>query len=155
MKVPQHLNRKIFRTKIWHQELSNIGDCTIGADCVIHSHVWIGDEVTIGRNCKIQAGCFIPNGVTIGNNVFIGPHVVFTNDKHPPSGGKHWMKTKVNDGASIGANTTIIPGIEIGENSQIGAGSVVTRNIPSLEAWWGNPAKFYSKRVSDTSDFPM
>lgn len=127
-------------TKVWHVELSNIGQCTIGDNCRIHSHVWIGDNVVIGNRVKIQSFCFIPDGVTIEDNVFIAPSVCFTNDKHPPSNGKSWSKTLVKKGAVIGANATILPGITIGENALIGAGAVVTKDIPSNEVVVGNPA---------------
>lgn len=103
--------------------------------------IWLGDKVEIGENCKIQAQVFIPDGVKIGNNVFVGPATVFTNDKRPPSGGKFWAETIVKDGAVIGANCTILPGITIGEKAMIGAGAVVTKNVPAGETWIGNPAK--------------
>ena len=133
-------------TKIWEPHLSNIHpDVVIGEDCVIHSHVWIGAGVNIGNNVKIQAFTFIPTGVTIEDNVFIGPHVVFTNDKYPPSQGKGWLPTYVKRGAVIGANATILPGITIGENSKIGAGSVVTKSISPNTTACGNPAKVHNK----------
>lgn len=114
---------------------------------MIHSHTWIGGKVKIGDKCKIQAFCFIPDGVTLGNNVFLGPSVVFTNDKHPPSGRKGWSETKVEDGVSIGANATILPGLTIGRGAMIGAGSVVTKNVPSGETWVGNPARKIFKPI--------
>ena len=126
-------------TKVWHPELSNIGNCNWGDNCIIHSHVWIGDEVIIGHSCRIQAFAFLPTGVELKNNVFIGPHVCFTNDKNPPS--DKWLKTIVEDDVSIGAGSVILPGIRIGKGAKIGAGSVVTKNIPAGEVWVGNPAK--------------
>ena len=125
-------------TKFWHEELSNIGECTIGENCTIHSHVWIGDRVNIGDRCRVQAFAFIPTGVRIESDVFIGPHVCFTNDKHPPS--NEWLITTVADGVSIGANSTILPGISIGANARIGAGSVVTKDVPAGALVYGNPA---------------
>lgn len=108
----------------------------LGTNCKIHHYTWIGDEVVIGNNCKIQAFAFIPNGVTIEDNVFIGPHVCFTNDKHPKAQGDWELKnTVVKKGASIGANATILPGITIGENAMIGAGSVVTKDVPGGKTW--------------------
>jgi len=103
----------------------------IGNNCVIGSYTEIGDKVKIGDNCKIQAKVFIPKGVTIGNNVFIGPCVKFTNDKYPKATGdwKVW-ETVVEDGASIGAGATIICGVTIRKNSMIGAGAVVTKDVP-------------------------
>jgi len=128
-------------TTIYHPELSNLMKCEIGEGCKIHSHTWIGDNVKIGNNCKIEAFVFIPDGVTIEDDVFIGPHVCFTNDKYPPSGGRHWAKTLVKEGAAIGANATILPGITIGRKALIGAGSVVTENVMAFTTVVGNPAK--------------
>ena len=134
-------------TKIWEPQLSNIHPSVkIGENCVIHSHVWIGENVVIGNGVKIQAFSFIPTGVTIENNVFIGPRVTFTNDKYPPSQGKGWEKTIVRNGAIIGAGSTILPGLEIGRNARIGAGSVVTKSVPEQTTVCGNPAKPHNKR---------
>ena len=120
------------QVKFWKPELSNISEkAIIGDDTTIHSQVWIGDGVKIGERCKIQAFVFIPTGVEIGNDVFIGPHTCFTNDKKPPSYGKNWAKTIVKDRVSIGANCTILPGIIIGEDARIGAGSVLTKDVPA------------------------
>ena len=115
----------------------------IGEGTKIHEFCWIGPNVKIGKNCKIQAGCFIPENVIIGDGVFIGPHVVFTNDKHPPSHGewKKHSKTVVCDGASIGANATILPSIIIEQDATIGAGSVVTKNVEYGNTVKGNPAR--------------
>lgn len=132
--------------KIYHPNLSVHQAFKCGTGCTIHSHTWIGRDVKIGDNCKIQAFAFIPEGVEIGNGVFIGPGVVFTNDKYPPSGGKHWRKTIVEDGASIGANATIVCGIVIGKGAMVGAGAVATKNIPAGEIWCGNPAKCLKKK---------
>jgi acetyltransferase-like isoleucine patch superfamily enzyme len=110
-----------------------------GENCTIHAYTWIGDKVTMGKNVKVQAFAFIPNGVTIGDNVFVGPHVCFTNDKYPPMG--EWRDTFVQDGAVIGANATILPGVTLGYGCQIGAGAVVTKDVPPGETWVGNPAK--------------
>ena len=126
-------------TKFWHKELSNIGDCIIGKNCTIHSHVWIADRVSIGNNVKIQAFSFIPQGVRIGNNVFIGPRVTFTNDKHPPS--NEWLITIVSDDVSIGAGAVILPGLTIGKGAKIGAGAIVTKDVPEKTLVYGNPAR--------------
>jgi acetyltransferase-like isoleucine patch superfamily enzyme len=128
--------------KVWRKELSNHQEFKIGKNCVIHSHTWIGKDVIIGSNVKIESFVFVPDGVRIKDNVFVGPGVVFTNDKYPPSGDKtKWLPTLVKDGASIGANVTIVCGVTIGKRSMIGAGSVVTKNVPDGEVWAGNPAK--------------
>lgn len=129
-------------SKFWHPRLSNISKkAAIGTGCTIHSHCWIGDGVQIGKRCKIQAFCFIPEGVIIHDDVFIGPHTCFTNDKYPPSKDNEWLPTTVRSGASIGANCTILPGVVIGDSAVIGAGSVVTCDVPADELWYGNPAR--------------
>src|SRR5215471_9107628 len=98
-------------TKFWHRELSNIGDCVIGRDCVIHSHVWIGDGVVIGDRVRIEAFAFIPPGVTIGDDVFIGPRATFTNDRDLKMDGSDWiMTTIVANKAKIGAGAVIVAG---------------------------------------------
>ncbi len=113
--------------KIWHPELSNIHESVeIGEGSIIHSHAWIGEDVVIGKRVKIQAFSFIPSGVIIKDDVFIGPRVTFTNDKHPPSGRANWQQTIVENGVSIGAGTTILPGLTLGAFAKIGAGSLVT-----------------------------
>ena len=129
-------------TKIWNPETSNIYGCQIGQNCNIGSLVEIRKDVIIGNGCKIQAFVFMPEGVRIGDNVFIGPHVCFTNDKHPRAVG-YWqqLNTVVEDGASIGAGAIICPGIRIGKNAMIGAGAVVTKDVPENEMWCGNPAR--------------
>ena len=134
------------RNNVYHPELSNINPKSIIGKCnIIHSHVVVYDDVEIGDNCKIQSGVFIPNGIEIGDNVFIGPNVTFTNDKYPPSNGKRWEKTIVEEGVSIGAGSVILPGIRIGRGAMIGAGSVVTKDVPEGESWFGNPARFHKK----------
>lgn len=105
----------------------------------------IGKDVVIGNDTRIGAQCFIPENVIIGDNVFIGPKVCFTNDKYPPSGKESWSFTYIEDGAAIGAGSIVLPSVCIGSNSLIGAGSVVTKNVPPREVWCGNPAKFIRK----------
>ena len=132
-----------YNTTIWHKEKSNIyGDSQIGHDCNIGALVEIRGDVVIGNDCKIQAFVFIPEGIRIGNNVFIGPHVCFTNDKYPTATGD-WeqLQTIVEDDVNIGANATILPGITLGKGCTIGAGSVVTKDVPAGCTVVGNPAK--------------
>lgn len=109
---------------------------------MIHSHVWIGENVQIGNNVKIQAFTFIPEGVEVEDDCFVGPHVCFTNDRNISlEGKKGWSKTVVGKGTRIGANSTIIAGITIGQEAFIAAGSVVTRNVERGSRVAGNPAK--------------
>ncbi len=109
----------------------------------------IGTGVVIGENCIISAHTFIPPCVTIGNDVFIGPGVVFTNDKYPPGPKDKWLSTFVEDGVSIGAGVVILPGVTIGRGSKIGAGSVVTHDITYSDWIYGNPANLTKKGVVD------
>ena len=133
--------------KIWHPELCNISDdAEIGDNVVIHSHCVIFNKTKIGDNTRIQSFCFIPSGITIGNNVFLAPAIKFANDSRPPSHGKHWKETVVEDGVVIGINSTILPGITIGKNAFVGANALVTKNIPPNEVWHGSPAKFIKMR---------
>ena len=127
-------------TVIWHY--CNLYGCKIGKNCKIASYVEIGKDVVIGDNCKIEAYAFIPSGVKIGNRVFIGPHVCFINDKWPKATGE-WKicETIVEDDVSIGANSTILAGVTIGRGAMIGAGSVVTRDVPANAVIYGEKAK--------------
>jgi len=126
---------------VYGWETSNVQSDMFGKGCTLHSHIWIGGDVIIGDNCKIQSFVFIPNGVRIGNKVFIGPHVCFTNDKHPPSNGKDWSNTIVEDYVSIGAGAVILPGVVLKKGCRVGAGAVVTESVPMDTTVVGNPAK--------------
>ena len=127
-------------TKIYDQV--NLYKCEIGEGTKIDAFVYIEGGVKIGKNVKIRPFTFIPTGVIIEDDVFIGPGVIFTNDKYPRTQGE-WrlLKTIVKKGASIGAGAVILPGITIGENALIGAGSVVTKDVPPNTVVAGNPAK--------------
>ena len=131
------------------REPVNLYKCEIGDNCRIGGFVYIEEGVKIGNNCKIKPFVFIPTGVTIEDDVFIGMGVKFTNDRYPRAYNVDWKleKTIVRQGASIGANATILPGIEIGEHSIIGAGSVVTKNVPSRIVVVGNPARVVRRAV--------
>lgn len=119
----------------------NLYKCRIGKNCKIDSYVYVEEGVVIGDNCKIRPFVFIPTGVTIEDNVFIGPNVSFTNDKYPRARGE-WklLRTKVKRRASIGASSVILPGVTIGEDALVGAGTVVTKDVPSKAIVAGNPA---------------
>lgn len=136
-------------TSIWNQAQIR-ENARIGTNCVISKNVYIDFDVTIGNNVKIQNNVSVYHGVTIEDGVFVGPHVCFTNDKLPRAVNRNGSLKKsdqwkvspivVEKGASIGANSTILPGIKIGEFSMIGAGSVVTKPIPKNALVSGNPA---------------
>ncbi len=130
-------------TSIW-QFCVVFQDAIIGENCNICAQVLIENDVFIGNNVTIKSGVQIWDGITLENNVHIGPNVTFTNDLFPRSKqyNKIFQKTIIKKNASIGANSTIIGGIEIGEFAMIGAGSVITKNVGSHELWYGNPAKF-------------
>ncbi len=119
----------------------------IGDNCNVCSHNFIENNVVIGNNVTVKSGVYLWDGLTIEDNVFIGPNVTFTNDKYPKSKQypDKFQTTLLKEGASIGANATILGGTTIGKNSMIGAGSVVTKNVPNGELWVGNPAKFVRK----------
>lgn len=129
-------------TIIW-QFCIVLKNAKIGSNCNINCNVFIENDVIIGDNVTIKPGVQVWDGVTLEDNVFIGPNVTFTNDLIPRSKQYpvEFSKTLVKKGASIGANSTIIAGNTIGENALIGAGSVVTKDIPSHTVWFGNPAK--------------
>lgn len=133
-------------------------NCRIGDCCKIHRNVHIDNGVCIGNRVKIQDNVMIPHGVSIEDGVFIGPSVAFTNDKYPRSINRDgtlktasdWTvdETHVSYGASIGANSTIVCGVTIGRWAMIGAGSVVTKDVPDYALVMGNPARI-SGRVNE------
>jgi len=149
MRIGMGKNVKLWN---WVQIRENV---KIGNDCIIAKGVYIDNDVAIGNKVKIQNNVSIFNGVTIEDGVFIAPHVCFTNDKIPRAinkdnslkNNKDWTisKTLVKEGASIGANSTILPGIIIGRFAMIGAGSVVTKNVPDFALVYGNPAQIISE----------
>jgi len=130
-------------TNIW-QFCVVLENAVIGADSNINAQVFIENDVIIGDNVTIKSGVQIWDGITVEDNVFIGPNVTFTNDFTPRSKQypNSFLKTTIKKGASIGANSTIVGGINIGSYALIGAGSVVTKDIPNNELWYGNPARF-------------
>lgn len=129
-------------TRIW--AFSHIlPGAIIGQNCNICENVFIENNVVVGDNVTIKNGVQIWDGITIEDGVFIGPNVTFSNDKFPVSRNPNYrqLKTVVETGASIGANSTILPGIRIGSNSLVGAGSVVTKDVPAGYIVVGNPAR--------------
>jgi UDP-2-acetamido-3-amino-2,3-dideoxy-glucuronate N-acetyltransferase len=132
-------------TKIWH--FSHImRDCEIGADCNIGQNVVISSGVVLGRNVKIQNNVSVYTGCILEDDVFCGPSVVFTNVINPRShvSRRHeYRQTRVRRGASLGANSTVVCGVQIGRYAFVGAGSVVTRDIPDFALVYGNPARVH------------
>jgi UDP-2-acetamido-3-amino-2,3-dideoxy-glucuronate N-acetyltransferase len=135
-----HSNNIGVNTKIW-QYCVVLPQAKIGKSCNICAHVFIENDVILGDNVTIKSGVQLWDGVRIGNDVFIGPNVTFTNDIFPRSKKRptRFSVTVVEDGVSIGANATILPGITIGAGAMIGAGAVVTKSVPSYAIIIGNP----------------
>ncbi len=130
-------------SKIWHF-VHIRKDAIIGKNCNIGKSVYVDTEVRIGDNVKIQNFVSIYKGVEIEEDVFVGPSVVFTNDMYPRAfiwENKKIIQTVIKKGSSIGANATIICGVTVGEYAMIGAGSVVTKDVPPYGLVFGNPAR--------------
>ena len=136
---------------VYHPELVNLYNCTIGAETRIGTFVEIQGGARIGERCKISSHCFICEGVEIEDGVFLGHGVMFTNDRYPQATGPDgslqgkddWTlePTRVRSNASIGSNATILPGVTIGERALVGAGAVVTRDVPDDAIVAGVPAR--------------
>jgi acetyltransferase-like isoleucine patch superfamily enzyme len=136
---------------IYHPDLVNLYGCTIGDGTKIGTFIEIQRGVVVGRHCKISSHTFICTGVTIEDEVFIGHGVMFTNDLYPRATnldgtlqtGADWeiVETKVKRRASIGSHATILAGVTIGENAMIGAGAVVTHDVPAYAIVVGVPAR--------------
>ena len=133
-------------TRIWQFSIV-LKAAKIGENCNINSHTFIENDVVVGDNVTVKCGVFLWDGLRIEDHAFIGPNVTFTNDKYPKSKEypESFQQTWVKKGASIGANATVLGGLTIGENALVGAGSVVTKDIPANELWVGNPARFVRK----------
>jgi UDP-2-acetamido-3-amino-2,3-dideoxy-glucuronate N-acetyltransferase len=129
-------------TRIW-QFVVVLDGATIGSDCNICSHVLIESDVAIGDRVTVKSGVQIWDGMRIGHDVFIGPNVTFTNDKYPRSRvyPESFLNTIIENGASIGAGAVILPGLIIGKNSMVAAGSVVTKDVLPDSLVMGNPAR--------------
>lgn len=129
-------------TRIWQFSVVLEG-AKIGENCNICAHTLVENDVVIGNNVTLKSGVFLWNGITLENDVFIGPNATFTNDKRPRSKvyPEQFARTLVKEGASIGANATILPGVCIGKKAMVGAGAVVTKDVPDYAVVVGNPAK--------------
>jgi UDP-2-acetamido-3-amino-2,3-dideoxy-glucuronate N-acetyltransferase len=130
-------------TKVWHFS-HLISGCKMGKNCSIGQNCVIFSDVVLGNNVKIQNNVSVYTGVICGDDVFLGPSCVFTNVTNPRSAitrKNQYAKTHVGNGASIGANATIVCGHDIGEFAFIGAGAVVTKNVPAYALFIGNPAR--------------
>jgi UDP-2-acetamido-3-amino-2,3-dideoxy-glucuronate N-acetyltransferase len=139
-------------TRIWHQAQVREGAC-LGANCIVGKGVYIDFDVSIGDNVKIQNGVYVYHGVNVEDGVFLGPGVILTNDKLPrainPDGSlktdADWevSSTQIRRGASVGAGAVILPGVTVGEFALVGAGAVVTCDVPAHGLAYGNPARVH------------
>jgi acetyltransferase-like isoleucine patch superfamily enzyme len=130
-------------TRVWHFAHVRAG-AVVGRDCIIGKDAYVDAEVVLGDGCKVQNGANLYRGLTLGNRVFVGPAAQFTNDLFPRA--ELWddsrlVRTVVKDGASIGSNATVVCGITIGSYATVGAGAVVTKDVPDHGLVLGNPAR--------------
>lgn len=129
-------------TQIW-QFAVILKDAIIGKDCNINCHTFIENDVTLGDRVTVKSGIYIWDGISIADDVFLGPNVTFVNDNYPRSKVylESFAQTKIEKFASVGANATILSGVQIGEYALIGAGSVVTKSVPAFSLVIGNPGR--------------
>jgi acetyltransferase-like isoleucine patch superfamily enzyme len=130
-------------TRVWAFSHILAGAC-VGADCNICDHTFIEGRVTVGDRVTLKSGVYLWDGLVVEDDVFIGPAVVFSNDKRPRSRKypEAYSETHLAQGCTIGANATILPGIRIGCWAMVGAGSVITRDVAAFSLVYGNPARF-------------
>ncbi len=133
-------------TRVWQFSVI-LGGATIGKNCNICAHTFIENDVVLGDNVTVKCGVQLWDGLRVGNNVFIGPNVTFCNDKHPKSGNQEFecLNVVIEDDVSIGANATVLPGVKLGKGCVVGAGAVVTKDVPAGVTVVGNPAKELKK----------
>ncbi len=133
-------------TTVWQFAVILKG-AVIGSSCNVNCHTFIENDVTLGDRVTVKSGVFLWDGLRVADDVFIGPNVTFTNDKYPRS--KQYpgsfQLTKILKSVSIGANATILGGVTIGEYAMIGAGAVVTKDVPAFSLVYGNPARVIGK----------
>ncbi|MDH1333218.1 N-acetyltransferase [Comamonas thiooxydans] len=129
-------------TRIWQYSVV-FANAQLGEDCNICAHTLVESDVIIGNNVTVKSGVYIWDGTRIEDNVFLGPNATLTNDPMPRSKQypERFSGITLKKGCSIGANATILPGITIGENAMVGAGAVVTKDVPANTVVAGNPAK--------------
>jgi len=129
-------------SKIW-QFVVILRNAVIGTDCNICAHTFIENDVRIGNNVTLKCGVYLWDGIEIEDDVFVGPNATFTNDRFPRS--KQFLeqhpRTVIKKGASLGANCTLLPGVTVGEGAMVGAGAVVTKDVPPYAVVAGNPAQ--------------
>ncbi|NID04199.1 N-acetyltransferase [Luteibacter jiangsuensis] len=130
------------RTRVW-QFVVILPGATIGEDCNICSHCFVENDVVVGDRVTVKSGVQLWDGVRLEEDVFVGPNVTFTNDRFPRSRERPeaFPQTRVRRGASIGGGATILPGVDIGERAMVGAGAVVTRDVPPRAVVVGSPAR--------------
>lgn len=129
-------------TRIWHH--SHVRDgAVVGTDCVLGKNVYVDTKVVVGDRCKLQNNVSVYHGVWIGDDVFVGPAVTFTNDLVPRAFNSEWVvtQTRVCNGASIGANSTIVCGTTLGELSMVAAGATVVKDVAAHQLVAGTPAR--------------
>ncbi|HVZ14322.1 MAG TPA: acyltransferase [Bauldia sp.] len=135
-------------TRIWQFAVVLAG-ARVGENCNICAHTFIEDDVVLGNDVTVKSGVYLWNGLRVGDGVFIGPNATFTNDKWPRSKQypERFAVTRIEDGASIGANATILPGLVIGRRAMVGAGAVVVSDVPEGRTVVGNPARLLPPRM--------
>lgn len=128
--------------QIFNENMVNLFGCSIGENSFVGPFVEITRGVTVGKRCKIESHCFLCDSVTVGDDVFIGHGATFTNDLYPRVDRRvRYIQTMVGDYASIGSNATIVCGVTLGKHCVVGAGAVVTKDVPDYAIVAGNPAK--------------